>query len=375
MLIFSFGTSFDLEDISPKNLAAVAQQVQYAQSKGIEVGGYDLICEDRGYGGYGGNVGLEWDVIDPDTGLPGPNACFASGWVDKLTDIVYTFVNATGLTMLETDGPYGGGPCASTRHDHHTDLSDSIYRQTQMQGLFYEKFRGLNNMFFNQPDSYFFQGGNKNPMGYNEDQFSLPRWQDISVSRQGMYDDTFTKIPTQGWMFVPLVDYHGGGDAAAFEPLYQNLADYEWALAQYMGAGVAACYRGYELYDTKETKAVVQKWVQFYKQYRDIIISDIIHVRRPDMQGIDCFMHVNPSLSNIALAMIFNPTDQYINESLRLPLYYSGRPKLVIVQEQGGRGTQMTVDQNYDITVQVNLAPRNITWFVISNTNSTSANR
>jgi hypothetical protein len=57
--------------------------------------------------------------------------------------------------------------------------------------------------------------------------------------------------------FVPLVDYHGGGAAAAFEPLSDNIVDYEWALAQYLGAGVAACYRGYELYDSPETKAMV----------------------------------------------------------------------------------------------------------------------
>ncbi len=45
---------------------------------------------------------------------------------------------------------------------------------------------------------------------YNENQYSLPRWEDLSVSRQGMYDDTYHYIPTQGWMFVPLVVYHGG---------------------------------------------------------------------------------------------------------------------------------------------------------------------
>ena len=36
-----------------------------------------------------------------------------------------------------------------------------------------------------------------------------------------------------------------GGDAAMFEPLSAHIAEYEWALAQYLGAGVAACYRGY----------------------------------------------------------------------------------------------------------------------------------
>ncbi len=31
---------------------------------------------------------------------------------------------------------------------------------------------------------------------------------------------------------------------------------------------------------------LVKKWVDFYKTYRDILISDIVHVRRPDMQGV-----------------------------------------------------------------------------------------
>ena len=59
-------------------------------------------------------------------------------------------------------------------------------------------------------------------MGYIEQQFSLPRWIDLSVSRQGYFDDTFLKTPTEGWMFLPLELYHGGGDAAKFEPLTKN---------------------------------------------------------------------------------------------------------------------------------------------------------
>ena len=47
----------------------------------------------------------------------------------------------------------------------------------------------------------------------------------------------------------------------------------------YIGAGVAACYRGYRLYDTNATKALVTKWVNFYKKYRSVLIRDIIHVK------------------------------------------------------------------------------------------------
>lgn len=45
---------------------------------------------------------------------------------------------------------------------------------------------------------------------YSEVQYNLGRWEDLSVSRQGMFDDTYHFIPTQGWMFVPLIQYHGG---------------------------------------------------------------------------------------------------------------------------------------------------------------------
>ncbi len=111
--------------------------------------------------------------------------------------------------MLETDGPYGGYACAATNHSHHVELLDSIYWQNYLQGKFYMDLKEMN-VFINQPDYYFYQGGNKVGMGYNENQYSLPRWEDITVSRQGMYDDTYNLLPTQGWMFVPIQVYHAG---------------------------------------------------------------------------------------------------------------------------------------------------------------------
>ncbi len=57
--------------------------------------------------------------------------------------------------------------------------------------------------------------------------------------------------------------------------------------------GVSACYRGYRVYDSDETKALVKKWVDFYKKYRDILTSDIVHVRRPDMQVKKTFWNLD----------------------------------------------------------------------------------
>ena len=41
-------------------------------------------------------------------------ACWASGWRDYLTDHVNRMGNITGLSMIETDGPYGG--CVANNH-------------------------------------------------------------------------------------------------------------------------------------------------------------------------------------------------------------------------------------------------------------------
>lgn len=96
-----------------------------------------------------------------------------------------------------------------------------------------------------------------------------------------------------GWMFMPLVNYEGGGEAAWFEPLRDNLKEYSYGMGQYLGAGVAACYRGFRVYDSKATRNMVKDWIGFYKKYREILNCDIIHLRRPTMQGLDGFMHVS----------------------------------------------------------------------------------
>jgi hypothetical protein len=121
-------------------------------------------------------------AIDPATNKSRGNACFASGWYDYLLNRTLTFMDRTGLIMIETDGPYPGYSCASTNHSHHRDNDDSVYQQNLLQGNYFRALRERS-VYINQPDYYFYQGGSKMAMGYNENQYSLPRWMDISVSR------------------------------------------------------------------------------------------------------------------------------------------------------------------------------------------------
>ncbi|MBC8232651.1 alpha-galactosidase [bacterium] len=361
MIILTFGSGFNIESEDPNYIADFNTLVEYARSKGIEVGGYTLMCASR-------NVGDENNCISPETGKPGSkfgqSACLASEWADGYFRRVLNFMEATGMDMIETDGPYHGDVCSSTSHKHHHSLEDSQWKQWQACVKFYHECleRGI---YINSPDWYYLNGSNKCGMGYRETNFSLPRWRQILISRQNIYDGTFEKTPSMGWMFVPLVEYHGGGAAATFEPLSEHLEEYEWHLAQNFGSGVIACYRGARLYDTEETKAVVKKWVDFYKKYRAILASDIIHIRRPDGKDIDYIMHVNSQTKERALTMAYNPTDSEVATTLKLPLYYTGLTDKAMIREQEGEAREYELDRKYNVYVHVRMEAKTITWFVV----------
>ncbi len=361
MVILTFGSGFNIESEDARYIADFKALVDYAHGKGVEVGGYTLMTASR-------DVGAENNCISPQTGKPGSmfgqSACLAGEWADGYFRRTLGFMKATGMDMIETDGPFHGDVCASTRHKHHRGLDDSKLRQWEACCGFYHRCRELG-IFINTPDYYYLNGSNKCAMGYKETNFSLPRWRQILISRQNIYDATYEKTPSMGWMFVPLVEYHGGGQAATFEPLSKHLQEYEWHLAQNFGSGVQACYRGPRLYDTDEVKAVVKKWVSFYKKYRTILDSDLIHVRRADGRDVDCMMHVNPQCQQKALAMVFNPTDREIMTMLKLPLYYAGLADKAMIREQEGASAQFALDRAYTVTVPVKIGAKGITWFVI----------
>ena len=361
MVIMTFGSGFNIESEDPNYIAEMKELANYAHSKGIEIGGYTLMCASRG-------VGEDYNCIDPKTQKPGSrfgqSACLASEWADGYVQRVLNFMDATEMDIIETDGPYHGDVCASTRHKHHRGLADSQLRQWESCINFYHQCRERG-IYINSPDSYYLNGSNKCGMGYRETNFSLPREQQILIARQNIYDGTFEKTPSMGWMFVPLVEYHGGGQAATFEPLCQHLKDYEWHLAQNFGSGVIACYRGPRLFDTEQTKILVKRWVDFYKQYRPILDSDLIHVRRPDGRSIDCILHVNSQLDPRGLAMVYNPTSQTQQMNLKLPLYYTGLVEVAQICQNEGESTEYSIDRDYNVQIQIEMAPRSIDYLVI----------
>jgi len=361
MVIMTFGSGFNLENEDPAYLAQLKELADYAHSKGIEIGGYSLLSSRR--------ISDEDDVIDVATGKPGGalfgNApCLGSRWGQDYFRKLYAFYEKTGFDLLEHDGSYPGDTCASRSHPGHRGHEDSQWTQWKTITDFYKWCRSRG-VYLNVPDFYYLTGSTKCGMGYRETNWSLPRAQQILHGRQNIYDGTWTKTPSMGWMFVPLTEYHGGGPAATIEPLRDHLDAYETHLANNFGAGVQACYRGPRLYDGDQTKAVVKTWVDFFKRYRDILESDVIHLRRADGRDIDGLLHVNPQLKIKGLAMIYNPLDRPVERNLTLPLYYTGLTDTARIRKKEGDWQPYKLDRRYNVTVPLRVEPAGVTWLVI----------
>ena len=353
MLILSFGSGFNLESRNPEVLKKAQSFSAYAAEKEIEIGSYSLLASR--------SVNKESDVVPPPGEKPvfGNSPCLGSEWGKQYFDRLYEFHLESGFRLLEHDGSYPGDPCASHNHPGHHDLQDSRWNQWQQISTFYRWCRGQG-LFLNVPDHYFMAGSNKTGMGYREVNWSLPREEQTIHTRQNIFDGTWQKTPSMGWMFVPLTEYHGGGPKATIEPLDQNIDHYRNMIQSNLALGVQACYRGPRLYDTDRVKDTVKAQVDWYKAHREILESDLIHGRRADAKSLDWMLHANPKLKEKGLVAIFNPTGTEMTETLRIPLYYTGiREKTAVVDAAGNR-TILPLDRKDSVELRATVAPHAI---------------
>ena len=358
MLIMSFGSGFDMENEKPANLERARNWASYAHSKGIEIGSYSLLASRR--------IDAANDVVMPPGEKPafGNSPCLESRWGTNYFRRLYDFHRESGFTLLEHDGSYPGDACASTNHPGHHGLADSRWNQWQEISDFYKWCRAQG-FYLNVPDHYFLSGSTKSGMGYREVNWSLPREQQIIHTRQNIYDGTWQKLPSMGWMFVPLTEYQGGGAAATIEPLDQHLDHYERMMESNLALGVQACYRGPRLFDTERTKAMVKSKVDWFKAHRDILESDLIHGHRADARDLDWMLHVNPKLKEKGMLAVFNPLNEPVTRKLRVNLYYTGLTTSARLREKGGAAKRFKLARDYTVELPVTVPAQGMNWFVV----------
>ena len=359
MVIMTFGSGFNLENESPEYLQQIRTLADYAHSKGIALGGYSLLASR--------SVSESQDVVNPATGKTGGFArfgnspCLESEWGQDYFRKLYQFFEQTHCDVLEHDGSYPGDVCASQSHPGHVHLEDSRWRQWETMRDYYRwcRARGI---YLNVPDWYFLNGSSKTGMGYRETNWSLPRDLQEIVERQNIHDGTRFKTPTMGWMFVPLTEYHGGGADATIEPLADHLDHYERRLQNLLGAGVQACFRGPRIYDADATRQMVKHWVEFYKQHREILDSELIPLRRADGRDWDGWLHVQPDADEPALLMLYNPLPEEIEREITIPLYYAGLSATAQVAISGQAPETITLDRQENARLRMKIPAHGSLW-------------
>lgn len=359
MLILSFGSGFDAENDDPQYLRQWKEIANYAHERGIQIGCYSLLSSRR--------VADEHMIVSPPGQSPAHGNCPAltSAWGQEYFRKLRNLFEQTGFDLLEHDGSYPGDVDVTPRPPLQKGMQDSRWAQWRIISDFYKWMRGRGT-YLNVPDYYYLVGSNKCGMGYRETNWSLPRAQQLIHTRQNIFDGSWTKTPSMGWMFVPLTTYQGGGEAATIEPLDQHLDHYQAMIDSNLALGVQACYRGPRLFDTDRTREMVQQRVAWFKRHRDILESDIVHGRRADGRDLDWMLHVNPQLPERGLLAVFNPTPQPISKSLRVPLYYTGIRGTALFQGQEGETQPHPLDDNDSVLLQVTVPAQSFAWYVIT---------
>ena len=361
MVSLSFGSGLNMENPDPAYRARFAALQDYAESSGIHIGGYSLLSSRR--------VQPDSDnIVNPETGEPGGQThgfcpALASPWGQNYFDQLYDFFGTTGFLQFTHDGSYPGDFDAATRLPLQKGLEDSQWVQWKIITDFYKWLRA-NGAYVRIPDYYYLSGANEAGMGYREVNWSLPRVQQQIHTRQNIYDGTWQKTPSMGWMFVPLTQYHGGGAAATIEPLDEHRDHYGLMLASNLGAGVQAVYRGVRLYDTEATRDTVRQWVDWYKEHREVLESDIIHgsSRRADGRGLDWLFHANPEGETKGMVVIYNPTERDIETKIPLNLYYTGIEGSATTHTSTGEKGPLTLDAWNRVQLPVALEAGGVYW-------------
>ncbi|MBL9120813.1 MAG: hypothetical protein JNL80_12960, partial [Phycisphaerae bacterium] len=361
LVIMTFGSGFDIERRDPAYRTQLKELADYAHVKGVALGGYSLLASR--------SIDAANDVVNPATGKPGGFAtfgnspCLASAWGERYFETLRAVFESTGLDVLEHDGSYPGDVCASTDHPGHRNLADSQWRQWSTISNFYRWCRARG-VYLNVPDWYYLTGSSKCAMGYRETNWSLPRADQEIIERQNIFDGTWSKTPSMGWMFVPLMQYHGGGPAATIEPLDEHRDHYRRRLDNLLSAGVQACFRGPRLFDTDATRDLVRERVAWFKAHRRILESDIVHGRRPDGRDIDWFVHVDPEARE-AMLVVHNPTASMVDRDLRVNLALAGIAANAMVSGASAPGVEVAVDPTGHALLHISVPAGGMAWYKV----------
>lgn len=329
MVLLSFGSGVNVEDVSAGNIEKYKRICDYAHEKDILIGSYTMVVARGDQGAH-----------ESYNGCWGNMRCMTSATAETSLKNALKFYKETGMDCIEIDGTYPSWVCNNKKPEHigHDGEQDSIAKQWEKSVRdFYKDLRELN-VYINSPDWHYMNGASMGVMGYEEAAFAIPRTHQLIYGREIAYYGTFGKMPSMGWTLVPFSAYTGGDDSV-FWPYDERINDYDYIIALNMMFGVGGSYRGANgLYQGAPSENVMKTWGAFYNKYNDILNGDVIHIKPPVYDipegsgsrtsgqtiDIDGFIHASTDTKQKGLGAFFNQTGEKVTQKVKIPLYFTG---------------------------------------------------
>jgi hypothetical protein len=105
--------------------------------------------------------------------------------------------------------------------------------------------------------------------------------------------------------------------------------------------------------------------VEWFKQNRSILESDIIHGPRPGSAPVDWILHVNPQLETAGMLVVHNTRAQPLDSSLRVNLYYTGLTDNAVAIAEDGSRIPITIDPRGNASIPVAAPPRGTCYIML----------
>ena len=274
---------------------------------------------------------LDWECCD-ENGLtfdPGAfgNMCFLSDWGDYIRRIFEQLCN-WGFEEIQIDGPTDI-PCHRSGHRHSSPgnyqyrnwlWEKNLFSMLQQRGVSFTIPREI---------SYLLMGASAIPGGYKEEDFCHCADRNLLENYRSSIHASRQLLPAWcSWGFLAVGRYHGH----RIELTEEDPALLEQGLASLFGCGHNRAVSGDRVIAGPRTRRVLQRWISWFKCWRNLFNGDCIELAVPGEEPFDGLLFTDP-VRHEALAVLIHSGGPDCRRNLLVPLKFAGLSGWVTMTE------------------------------------------
>jgi len=364
------------EDLFPGGEEDLRRLCRMAGERGVKIGFYIGMCIHEP-GEEPVRRHPDWQFLRADGRRYDPhgdgNMCPGSPWGACVLAFSKRLVEL-GVRGLQTDGPPYQQECHEAAHGHASPDSARI-ENWEWEREFNRTLASLG-VYLQSPQNpkVLFDGVAQICGGYTEeDQIALRGMEQVVQFRANLTSNLQQRGWSGGafpascqWGFLSMEGFIGR-ESMVGDP-ESNPVLYEHALATHLGLGFGGCLFGDRLSNGPHSRAILAKWIGFFKKYRRIHTCRNLVLRTATGNALDGVLHACPDGEPGAVAVVFNPLDRPLRGQFALPMEFAGwKAGQAGVVLRGGEGQPraVTADAQAQIVLEVEMPPDAVAWWEV----------